>query len=92
MTKTISALTAAAVFAVYATAFAQAPVLEEVSGQMPASPQEMTPAPASAQSPVQAPSMGEEKKSSKPGKGSQAKGKSKVKGHSKKINRKQGDH
>ena len=43
MKKTISALTAAAVFTVFATAFAQAPLSEQAPAQMPAPTQEMTP-------------------------------------------------
>ncbi|HET7910265.1 MAG TPA: hypothetical protein VFL19_06115 [Nitrospira sp.] len=89
MTKAICALTAAAIFAVFTTAFAQTPVAEEVPVQMPPPSQEMTSTPSP--SPVESPSMGEEKKHAKPGKGSQAKGKGKAKGHSKKINRKQAD-
>jgi hypothetical protein len=89
MTKTISALTAAAVFTVYATAFAQVPTPEQASGEMPAPSQEMAPAPAQPSAP--APSMGEEKKSDKPAKGSPTKGKAKSKGHAKKISKKHGD-
>lgn len=89
MTKSICALTAAAIFAVFSAAFAQAPVSEEVPVPMPPPSQEMTTTPAP--SPVPSPSMGEEKKPTKPAKGSQAKGKGKAKGHSKKINRKQAD-
>ncbi len=89
MKKTISALTAAAVFTVFATAFAQAPLSEEAPAQMPAPTQEMTPPPA--QAPAQAPSMSEEKKADKAGKVSQGKGKGKAKGHAKKASRKLGD-
>ena len=82
MTKTISTLTAAAVFAMCATVFAQAPAPEQAPAQMPAASQEMrTPAPA--QAPAQAPSAGEEKKSGKAAKGNQGKGK--AKGHAKKT-------
>lgn len=90
MRNTISALTAAALIAVYATtAFAQAPASEQVSGQMPTSAQETAPSPA--QPSAEAPGMGVEKKTDKPAKGSRTKGKSKVRGHAKQMNKKQGD-
>lgn len=89
MRKTISALTAVAVFAVFATAFAQAPLTEQAPAQMPAPTQEMTPP--SAQAPAQTPSMGEEKKADKTGKVSQGKGKGKAKGHASKTSKKHGD-
>jgi hypothetical protein len=82
MTKTISTLTAAAVFAVFATAYAQN---EQPAAQMPASNQEMA---APAQAPAQAPGMGEEKKADKPAKGNGAHGKGKAKGHAKKTGKK----
>ena len=88
MKKTISALTAAAVFTVFATAFAEIPVSEQAPGQMPVPTQEMTPPPA--QIPAQAPSMGEEKKAEKTGKVSQGKAKGKAKGHAKKASQKHG--
>jgi hypothetical protein len=89
MRKTISALTAAAIFAVSATAFAQVPAADQAPGEMSAPSQEMTPAPA--QPPAQPSGVGDEKKPDKPAKGSQTKGKAKAKGHAKKINKKQGD-
>lgn len=90
MIKPNTALIAAALFAMCATAFAQAPISEEAPGQTAAPIQEMTPAPP--QPAAQAPRMGEEKKPDKPAKGSHTKGKPKAKGHAKKINKKQGDH
>ena len=51
MKKTISALTAAAVFTVFATAFAETPLSEQAPAQMPAPTQEMTPPPAQAPRP-----------------------------------------
>ncbi len=87
MNKTISALTAAAVFSVFATAFAEIPLSEQAPGQMPVPTQEMTPP---AQTPAQAPSMGEEKKAEKTGKVSQGKAKGKAKGHAKKASQKHG--
>jgi hypothetical protein len=88
MRNTISALTAAAVIAVYVTAFAQAPASEQVSGQMPVSAQEMA---SPAQPPAEIPGMGEEKKTDKPAKASKSKGKAKLRGHAKKTSKKQGD-
>jgi len=88
MNKTMSALTAAAVFTVFATAFAEIPVSEQAPGQMPVPTQEMTPLPA--QIPAPAPSMGEEKKAEKTGKVSQGKAKGKAKGHAKKASQKHG--
>ena len=79
MRKTISVLTAAAVFAVFATAYAQN---EQAPTQMPTPNQEMA-APPAAQTPAQAPSMGEEKKADKPAKGNGTHGKGKAKGHDK---------
>ena len=85
MTKMISALTAAAVFAVYATAFAQAPGSDSAPGQMPT--QEMT-LPSSAQTPTSEPAMGGERKPEKTMKEGQGKGK--AKGHAKKTGKKRG--
>ena len=84
MTKTISALTAAAVFAVFATAYAQN---EQAPAQMPAPNLEMA-APPATQTPAQASSMGEEKKADKPAKGNGTHGKGKAKGHAKKTSKK----
>ena len=88
MNKTISALTAAAVFSVFATAFAQTPLSEQAPAQMPVPTEEMTaPLP---QAPAQAPSMGEERKADKTGKVSQGKAKGNAKGHAKKASKKHG--
>ena len=85
MMKTISALTAAVVFAACATAFAQAPAPEPVPAPIPAPNQDMMTAPPTEAVP---PNMGEEKKADKPMKG--GKGKGKAKGHAKKANKKHG--
>ena len=84
MIKPISVLTAAAVFAMFATAYAQN---EQAPAQMPALNQEMA-APPAAQAPVQAPGVGEEKKADKPAKGNGTHGKGKAKGHAKKTSKK----
>jgi hypothetical protein len=84
MTKTISLLTAAAVFSVFATAYAQN---EQAPAQMQVPNQEMAPPPA-VQAPAQAPSMGEEKKADKPAKSNGSHGKGKAKGHAKKTGKK----
>ena len=89
MNKTISALTAAAVFSVFATACAQTPLSEQAPAQMPVPTEEMTPPPPS-QAPAQAPSIGEERKADKTGKVSQGKAKGKAKGHAKKASKKHG--
>ena len=83
MTKTISVLTAAAVFAMFTTAYAQN---EQAPAQMPVPNQEMA-APPAAQAPAQAPAMGEEKKADK-AKGNGTHGKGKAKGHAKKTGKK----
>lgn len=85
MMKTISALTAAVVFAACATAFAQAPAPEPVPAPIPAPNQDMMTAPPTEAAP---PNMGEEKKADKPMKS--GKGKGKAKGHAKKANKKHG--
>lgn len=88
MKKTISAVTAAAFFAVCATAFAQAPALESAPAPSPAPNQDVM-VPPSAQAPTTPPSVGEdEKKPDKPVKGGKAKGK--TKGDAKKVNKKHG--
>ena len=84
MMKTISALTAAMVFAAFTTAFAQAPAPEPIPA--PAPTQDMMSPPAPEPAPV--PSMGEEKKADKPMKGGQSQGK--AKGHAKKTSKKRG--
>jgi hypothetical protein len=86
MKKTISAMTAAAFFAVCATGFAQAPAPESA----PASPPNQdVMVPPSAQAPTTPPSLGEdEKKPDKPVNGGKAKGK--TKGEAKKANKKHG--
>jgi hypothetical protein len=85
MKRTISALTVAAVFAVFATTFAQVPAPESSPAPTPDQGM-MTPPPV--QSPAQAPGMGEEKKADKPMK--TGKGRGKAKGHAKKANKKHG--
>ena len=84
--KTISALTAAMVFAAFTPAFAQAPAPEPIPFPAPApAPDLMTP---SAPEPAPVPSMGEEKKADRPMKGGQGQGK--AKGHAKKTSKKRG--
>jgi hypothetical protein len=85
MKRTISALTVAAVFAIYATTFAQVPAPEPSPAPVPEHDM-MTPPPI--QSPAQMPGMGEEKQADKPMK--TGKGKGKAKGHAKKTNKKHG--
>ena len=75
--KTISAVTAAVVFAACATAFAQAPAPEPVPAPIPAPNQDMMTAPPTEAAP---PNMGEEKKADKPMKGGKGKGKAKGQG------------
>jgi hypothetical protein len=85
MKRTISALTVAAVFALFCTTFAQIPAPEP--SPAPVSDLDMmTPPPV--QTPPQAPGMGEEKQADKPMK--TGKGKGRAKGHARKASKKHG--
>jgi hypothetical protein len=86
MMKTISALTAALVFAALTTAFAQAPDAEPFPVPAPAPNQDMMTPPGHESAP--SPSIGEEKKTERGTKRGQGKGKGR--GQAKKTSKKRG--